>query len=48
MALEALKVIVGVGDTLAGRLMMFDAKAHEWQQLIVARKDDCPVCGANS
>jgi adenylyltransferase/sulfurtransferase len=48
MALEALKVIVGVGDTLAGRLMMFDAKAHEWQQLIVARKDDCPVCGTNS
>jgi molybdopterin/thiamine biosynthesis adenylyltransferase len=48
MALEALKVIVGVGDTLVSRLMMFDAKAHEWRQLVVARKDGCPVCGANS
>jgi adenylyltransferase/sulfurtransferase len=48
MALEALKLIVGVGNTLAGRLMMFDAKTHEWQQLVIARKDDCPVCSANS
>ena len=44
MALEALKLIMGVGDTLAGRLMMFDAKAHEWQQLAVPKRDDCPVC----
>jgi adenylyltransferase/sulfurtransferase len=44
MALEALKLIMGVGETLAGRLMLFDAKTHEWQRLAVPRRDDCPVC----
>jgi|TARA_B110000902_G_scaffold267307_1_gene360190 adenylyltransferase/sulfurtransferase len=44
MALEALKVIVGIGATLAGKLMMFDAKAHQWQLLAVAKKDACPIC----
>jgi molybdopterin/thiamine biosynthesis adenylyltransferase len=48
MALEALKVIVGVGDTLAGRLMMFDAKAHQWQQLVVARNNKCSICNAGT
>jgi adenylyltransferase/sulfurtransferase len=47
MALEALKLILRVGDTLAGRLMMFDAKSHDWQQLSVLRRKDCPVCNVD-
>ena len=44
-ALEVLKLLAGVGTSLAGRLLLFDGLRSEWQQLRVPRDPDCPVCG---
>ncbi|MEZ2350532.1 ThiF family adenylyltransferase [Caballeronia sp. RCC_10] len=45
-AAEALRVIGGFGETLAGRLMMLDSLHMEWNTMKIARQPDCPVCGA--
>jgi molybdopterin-synthase adenylyltransferase len=44
-AAEALKVIMGAGTTLAGRLQMLDALTMEWSSVGVGRVADCAVCG---
>jgi adenylyltransferase/sulfurtransferase len=44
-AIEALKWILGVGDSLAGRLLLFDALAASWREVRVRRNPECPVCG---
>ncbi|WP_295642538.1 HesA/MoeB/ThiF family protein [uncultured Methylibium sp.] len=44
-AAEALKLLAGVGPSLAGRLQMLDGRAMEWTEIRVARRPDCPVCG---
>lgn len=45
-ALEAIKLITGFGNTLNGRLMIFDAMATEWQTMQIRPDPLCPVCGA--
>ncbi len=45
-AAEALKLLVGIGSSLAGRLQMLDARRMEWSEISVARVPDCAVCGA--
>jgi len=45
-AAEALKLLAGVGTSLAGRLQMLDARAMEWHEVRVQRQPGCPVCGA--
>jgi molybdopterin/thiamine biosynthesis adenylyltransferase len=45
-AAEALKLIAGVGTTLAGRLLLLDALAMQWRELTVPRDPGCPVCRA--
>jgi molybdopterin/thiamine biosynthesis adenylyltransferase len=44
-AVEALKLIAGVGSSLAGRLQMLDARTMEWTEIRVARQPHCQVCG---
>jgi molybdopterin/thiamine biosynthesis adenylyltransferase/rhodanese-related sulfurtransferase/molybdopterin converting factor small subunit len=44
-AMEAVKVLLGVGTPLANRLILFDALSGEYQQLRWNRNPDCPVCG---
>ena len=44
-ALEAIKVILSLGENLCGRLVAFDAMTHEWRTLKLPRDPDCPVCG---
>ena len=44
-AMEALKWLLGVGDSLAGRLLLFDALGANWREIQVPRAPDCPVCG---
>jgi len=44
-ALEALKLILSLGDSLAGRLVVFDGLAHDWRTLRLQRDPGCPVCG---
>lgn len=43
-AAEALRLLAQVGDSLAGRLQMLDARSMRWQELAVARDPQCPVC----
>lgn len=43
-AAEALKLLTGVGRTLAGRLLMLDGRAMEWTELQVPRNPHCTVC----
>jgi molybdopterin/thiamine biosynthesis adenylyltransferase len=45
-AAEALKLIAQVGVSLAGRLLMLDARHMEWNSIQVPRNAACPVCGA--
>ncbi len=44
-ALEAIKWILGVGDSLAGRLLLFDGLGAAWREVEVRRDPACPVCG---
>lgn len=44
-ATEVIKWILGVGRTLAGRLLLIDALRMEFRELEVRRDPDCPVCG---
>ena len=44
-AIETVKLILGLGESLAGRLLLFDALAMEFRQLKVRRDVQCPVCG---
>jgi len=44
-AAEALKLLTGIGRSLAGRLQMLDARTMEWTEIATARAPDCPVCG---
>jgi adenylyltransferase/sulfurtransferase len=44
-AAEALKVLAGAGDTLAGRLLLIDALAMQVRTIRIARDPACPVCG---
>ena len=46
-AAEALKLLAGVGRSLAGRLLMLDARSMGWDEISVARQLDCPVCSAH-
>ena len=43
-AAEALKILAGVGSSLAGRLQMLDARTMEWTDIRMARHAACPVC----
>jgi molybdopterin/thiamine biosynthesis adenylyltransferase/rhodanese-related sulfurtransferase len=44
---EALKLALGIGDTLVGRLMLFDALSASFTEVAIRRDPDCPVCGDN-
>jgi molybdopterin/thiamine biosynthesis adenylyltransferase len=46
-ALEAIKLVAGIGETLAGRLMLFDALGSRWHEVRLARDPHCRVCGAD-
>jgi sulfur-carrier protein adenylyltransferase/sulfurtransferase len=42
---EALKLALGIGESLAGRLLLFDALAAEFSEVTLRRDPNCPVCG---
>ena len=42
---EALKLIVGYGETLVGRLLIFDAQTTRFSEVKVRRDARCPACG---
>jgi molybdopterin/thiamine biosynthesis adenylyltransferase len=44
-AMEAIKLVAGIGETLAGRLLLFDALSSRWHEVRLARDPHCRVCG---
>ncbi len=46
-AMETIKLILGAGQPLIGRLVLFDALKLEFRELKLEKDPDCPVCGAH-
>jgi adenylyltransferase/sulfurtransferase len=46
-ALEVIKLIVGIGETLTGRLLTYNALTQQFQTLALRRNAQCPLCGAS-
>jgi adenylyltransferase/sulfurtransferase len=44
-ATETIKLVLGVGETLVGRLLVYDAMRMAFRELKVPKDPDCPVCG---
>jgi molybdopterin/thiamine biosynthesis adenylyltransferase len=42
---EAIKLVLGVGELLVGRLLTFDASSVEFREITVPRDPACPACG---
>ena len=45
MAVEAVKLITGAGESLGGRLLIYDALYAETRTIAIKRREDCSVCG---
>jgi sulfur-carrier protein adenylyltransferase/sulfurtransferase len=46
-AAETLKLIIGAGEPLVGRLLLFDALAMRFRELKLRKNPDCPLCGTH-
>jgi adenylyltransferase/sulfurtransferase len=44
-AMEAVKLILGIGRPLVGRLALFDGLEFEWREVNIRRNPECPACG---
>jgi len=47
-ALEAMKLVLGEGDVLVGRLLLFDALRMKFREVALERDPDCPLCGSRA
>jgi molybdopterin/thiamine biosynthesis adenylyltransferase len=47
-ASEALRLLTGVGTSLAGRLQMLDGRSMEWSEMRVRRDPACKVCATRA
>ncbi len=46
-ALEAIKLLLGIGEPLIGRLVLFDALRLQFREVELRKDPDCPLCGAH-
>jgi sulfur-carrier protein adenylyltransferase/sulfurtransferase len=44
---EAIKLLIGIGEPLVGRLMIYDALEMSYRRLNIKKDPDCPICGEN-
>ena len=44
-ATEAVKLVLGIGDLLVGRLLTYDSLKMKFRELKLRRNPECPVCG---
>ena len=44
-ATEALKIILGIGETLSGRFLVYDALSMKFKELKLSKNKNCPICG---
>jgi molybdopterin/thiamine biosynthesis adenylyltransferase len=47
-AMEAINLLLGLGDPLIGRLMTYDAMEQSFRTFKVRRDEECPACGPNA
>ena len=47
-AIEALKLITNIGDSLAGRLVLFDGLSMDWNEIQLRKNPKCPVCNGKT
>jgi adenylyltransferase/sulfurtransferase len=47
-AMETIKVLVGIGETLTGRLLLLDARDMEWHCITLKKNPHCPVCAVST
>jgi sulfur-carrier protein adenylyltransferase/sulfurtransferase len=47
MALEAMKWVLGAGEPLIGRMLLFDALRSRFREVSIRKDPECPVCGEN-
>jgi adenylyltransferase/sulfurtransferase len=47
-ALEVLKLIANIGTSLIGRLLLFDAKQHQWREMRLPKDPQCLLCGTHN
>ncbi|HWU82973.1 MAG TPA: molybdopterin-synthase adenylyltransferase MoeB [Methylophilaceae bacterium] len=47
-AAEAMKLLLGLGESLQGRLLLLDVQAMEWRSIKLSRDASCKVCGGES
>ncbi|MDE1171987.1 MAG: rhodanese-like domain-containing protein [Verrucomicrobium sp.] len=47
-AIETVKLVVGVGEPLIGRLLLFDALKMKFRELKLRKDPKCPICGPNA
>jgi len=45
-ATEVVKEILGIGRSLSGRLLMYDALSASFDEMAIAKRPDCPTCGS--
>jgi molybdopterin-synthase adenylyltransferase len=43
-ALEAIKLICSIGDSVCGRLLLLDAATMQWQEMVLQKNQQCPLC----
>ncbi len=46
-ALETIKLVVGIGEPLIGRLVLFDGRRLQFREMALEKDQDCPVCGVH-
>jgi adenylyltransferase/sulfurtransferase len=46
-ALEAIKILLGVGEVLSGRLLFLDGRSMKIDEISLNRNEDCELCGTN-
>ncbi len=46
-ATETIKLIIGKGELLVGRLLMYDSLAMRFREVRIRRDPSCPICGEN-
>ena len=47
-AVEVVKEILGIGDSLSGVLLLYDALGTRFRSIRITRLPDCPVCGTDA
>jgi adenylyltransferase/sulfurtransferase len=45
---EALKEILGIGESMAGRFLLFNALSLIFQEIKIIKNPNCPLCGENA